>query len=794
MRKKLSTKITIMILVVVLFVTIPVGAFAFIVYRSDSIDTHRDRAVAIAQSLSVFIDPDEFLWAIENNEKNSYYIALQEQFNRVKANAGASFLFAGIADDNLGLITFMEGILASDIRTADLGAIVPPEVFPSEFFAAQRLGVAGASYIISSGVDDTFVIAAYAPIFDRNMRPIGVVGVTIDIDDVLAASNAFALSIAVIVLIVIALIIWMPIIFVNRNVGKPLTKLSYAAEQIAKGEMAYNFKAEKSDEVSQIAHALQKIIMNMDILKDNFTAGVDAIKRGHVSHRLEDSRLEGAFGEVMSDANGIIDEFSDVLFLLTEPFIVTDANLKVLFANEIIKKFTGRENQDVIGMHVNEFLNDDLASQPPLVEALRTGEPQLEVWINLQLNPSKLFDLEFNCMPFGPQGHLGSTGEIYGLIMLMTNISHIGDMQRRTEKLNDYRHNRTEKLTQTIVEAFGKGNLAITIPPSDYDEDTRDIAIEVDGMESVVLEATGTIKSYVDEIGAMLREIAANNFDIYINREYAGDFGCISDSLKMISNSVSALVCEIQSVSAEVETGADDIALSTQKFMTSFEEQTEVMDGVTDAANKLMEKANKNAEDAKSANMLSLKVQEIAEEGTRHMQEMSEAMKEIIHSSKEITKVVSVIESIAFQTNLLALNASVEAARAGEHGKGFSVVAEEVRNLAQRSDEAAKETAAMLTKSLNRVDFGASKSVQTAGALRSIVEATAAVAEAVDNIVRASDEQVEEVSKIRGNIKHVHLSVQEDINMVQDNAAISEELSGQAHMLKSLVERFKVKK
>ena len=792
--KKLSNRVIAMILVIVLLVAIPIGTFAFIVYRNDSIDMHRQTAISIAQSLSIFIDPDEFLWAIENNEKNTYYIALQNQFDRVKADTGASFLFAGIADDNLGMITFMEALLPTDTRTADLNTIVPTEVFPPEFFNAQRLGVAGASYAIPSGVDDTTVIAAYAPIFDRYMRPIGVVGVTLDLNYVLADSNAFVLTIALIIIGVLVIIIWLPIIFVKYYVRDPLDRLSYAADQISKGDISLNFKPEKSDEINQIVRAFQKIIVNMDIIKDNFAEAENAIKHGFVYHKLEDTRLEGVFANVLHMTNSIIYEFVDVLNLFTEPIVVTDENLKIIFANDIIKKLTEKENLDVEGLDLNELLNDDLASHPAVIDALKTGEPQLEVWIKLQLNPSKLYDLEFNCIPFGPQGNYGSSGEIYGLIMLLTNISHIGDMQRTSEKINTYRQSRTEELVENIVEAFEKGNLAITIPPSVYDEDTKIAAMELEGIERVVLNATGTIKSYVDEISAMLREIADNNYDISINRKYAGDFGHISDSINMIIQSVSVLIGQIQQVSLEVENGSTNITLSEHDFITNFQGQLKIVDEVTDASNKLMEKANRNAQDAKFASDLSTRVQGFAEEGSHHMKEMSEAMRAIIQSSKEISSIVSVIESIAFQTNLLALNASVEAARAGDHGKGFSVVAEEVRNLAERSDKAAKETAKMLAQSLSHVDLGAAKSVQTAGALRSIVEAASATAEAVASIVRESDEQVEEVSKIRGNIELVHLSVKEDINTVENNAATSEALLTQAKTLKSLVERFIIKK
>ena len=605
----------------------------------------------------------------------------------------------------------------------------------------------------------------------------------LDIFEFVAAATIFIFAVFA---SVVSLIIWQRM--------KGLKRLAAAAEEIARGNIAVNLQAEGIDEISRIAASFQLAIVNIQMLNRNVSELEDAIKHGVLSYRIDNPGLHGSFGEIANKFNNVVGEFCDVFNFMTEPLIVTDANFKIMFANEIIKKFTHRDGQDALGMHVNDFLNDDLVGLDAMVKAKKTGQPQLEVWIGLQLNPEQYFDLELNCIPFGPSGNFGSDGEIYGYILLITNLTHIAEINRRAEKQDKYRQERIERLTSNIVSAFGEGNLTIDFAPSAYDEDTKEIALAMDDMETVVLEAVGTVKSYVDEICSILQGIAANNFDFDIGRGFAGDFSTISNSLKAIGDSVGALIGEIQSSSTEVGLGASSISQSSQVFMSSFEGQTAIMSEVTDAANKLVEKANKNADDAKNANRLSVKVQDIAIDGSHHMTEMSTAMDEIIQSSKEIAKVVGIIESIAFQTNLLALNASVEAARAGAHGKGFAVVAEEVRSLAARSATAAKDTSEMLTKSLGRVDFGAAKTVQTAGALRSIVEAAAVVAEAVANIVAASDEQVGEVSKIRKSIEDVHVSVQQDIVTVQGNVSISKELSSQAQSLMELASQFKIKK
>ena len=304
--------------------------------------------------------------------------------------------------------------------------------------------------------------------------------------------------------------------------------------------------------------------------------------------------------------------------------------------------------------------------------------------------------------------------------------------------------------------------------------------------------ATDIIKGYVDEITSTLHKMADNNFSVGIDRHYVGDFSSIKDSIGLIATSVSSLVSEIQSTTAQVETGAGQISKSTQGLMANFEEQAAVMSEVMCAITILTEKTQKNAADAHSASSLSEQVQDVANTGSQHMKDMSAVMEEIKLSSSEIAKVASIIEGIAFQTNLLALNASVEAARAGEHGKGFSVVADEVRNLAGRSANAARETSEMVAKSLERVNEGVAKSVETNEALQKIVEVTANVTGVISNIANASGRQAEEISKIQNSMEAIYHGSSNNTFTVQNNASVSEELLSQANTLMTLVAKFKI--
>jgi methyl-accepting chemotaxis protein len=174
------------------------------------------------------------------------------------------------------------------------------------------------------------------------------------------------------------------------------------------------------------------------------------------------------------------------------------------------------------------------------------------------------------------------------------------------------------------------------------------------------------------------------------------------------------------------------------------------------------------------------------------MKQMLLAMTQIKESSSEISKIIKAIQDIAFQTNLLALNASVEAARAGEHGRGFSVVAEEVRNLAGRSQDSVNETTGLIETSNNRVESGSSIAETTSKSLNTIVVNAAEVSQIIKNIASASSEQAEAIAQVSLGLDQISKVVQSNSAVSEETAAASQELSSQAEILQQLVAYFKL--
>ena len=222
-------------------------------------------------------------------------------------------------------------------------------------------------------------------------------------------------------------------------------------------------------------------------------------------------------------------------------------------------------------------------------------------------------------------------------------------------------------------------------------------------------------------------------------------------------------------------------------------EQASSIEELTASIEQVSTQTKINAENASKANGMAEQAKNYAVTGNEQMKEMLKAMDEINESSNNINKIIKVIDDIAFQTNILALNAAVEAARAGQHGKGFAVVAEEVRTLAGRSANAAKETTALIEDSIKKSGEGTRIAKETAEALAKIFNEVNAVSGLVGDINNASNEQAAAIAQINQGIMQVSQVVQENSATSEESAAASEELSGQAEILYDLISQFKLK-
>ena len=259
----------------------------------------------------------------------------------------------------------------------------------------------------------------------------------------------------------------------------------------------------------------------------------------------------------------------------------------------------------------------------------------------------------------------------------------------------------------------------------------------------------------------------------YVGRSITRPINHIINSLKEGSNQVTSASNQISSSSQSLAQGASEQASSLETTAASLEQ--------------IASMTRQNADNANSANSLMQDGRRDVDAGSRSMEEMIKAMNSIKESSNEISKIIKVIEEIAFQTNLLALNAAVEAARAGEHGKGFAVVAEEVRNLAQRSATASKDTASLIENAVSKANDGSEIVQKAAKALDAISESTKKVGDLVSEIAAASNEQSKGVEEVNQAVSQMDSVTQQNASSAEESASASEELSAQAESMNDVV-------
>ena len=273
----------------------------------------------------------------------------------------------------------------------------------------------------------------------------------------------------------------------------------------------------------------------------------------------------------------------------------------------------------------------------------------------------------------------------------------------------------------------------------------------------------------------------------------ASDEDRLGLALRKMVVELNRLIRELFEASARVEAGADQISESSQSLSQGAAEQAASIQEISAAVTEVGGQTRTTAENARKAAHLADTSREAAMQGNSEIQNMVHAMQGISTSSKEVAKIIKVIDDIAFQTNLLALNAAVEAARAGKHGKGFAVVAQEVRALASRSAKAAHETAELIQSTVKQVDQGTVIADKTADTFGQIVNGVEDVAGLISEISTASADQAQAVAVVDQGLEQIDQVTQQNTANAAQTAAAAKELTDQAAQVRRLLKRFKIR-
>ena len=306
-------------------------------------------------------------------------------------------------------------------------------------------------------------------------------------------------------------------------------------------------------------------------------------------------------------------------------------------------------------------------------------------------------------------------------------------------------------------------------------------------MRSVLIRP---LKQSMEHIQHIARGDLTQPIDVTVRNE----IGELLSSLQNMQQELVRTVRTVRDGSDAIYTGASEIAVGNNDLSSRTEQQAASLEQTAASMEQLTATVKQNAENARQASQLALNASETAQQGGKVVDGVVTTMKEIAGSSKKIADITSVIDGIAFQTNILALNAAVEAARAGEQGRGFAVVAGEVRSLAQRSAQAAKEIKGLIEDSVSRVNTG-SVLVESAGdTMSEIVSAVTRVTDIMGEIASASDEQSRGIDQVGLAVTEMDRVTQQNASLVEESAAAAAALEDQASNLKQAVSVFNIGK
>ena len=560
------------------------------------------------------------------------------------------------------------------------------------------------------------------------------------------AGDSRNIIVMVIILAIIAVTFGVTIaLFITRMITKPVTEVVYAMEQVSQGNLNVNIRDDSKDELGDLARSAKTLMSTLQRLIHDMDSMADDHEKGEIDTFIDSKTFDGEYGAVADKVNKMLQSSIATQNTVVGTFIeIAEGNfaadMEMLPGKKAALNAAVRDMRERIQSVNNEIglLIDAAANKGDLsvrIDETKYSGGWREIMAGLN-SFAKAVD-----------------APIVEIRDVMNRLGQEGRIDKRIE-----------------------GNYA-----GDF------LAIK-----NVVNYTMDVLSDIIGDVSAILSSVAEGNLTVNVNRDYPGDFGIIKESLNNITKTLHRTMSEINTTAQQVFIGAAQIAVGAANLSDGTNTQATSVHELNASLDVINQQTRQNADSAMEANVLSLESTQNAQDSNHAMRLMLESMMQIKESSKDISHIIKIIQDIAFQTNLLALNAAVEAARAGEHGRGFSVVAEEVRSLAARSQTAATETTGLIEDSISRVDSGGKIAETTAASLDAVVSSADKVMRIINDISDASNKQAEAISQISVGVGQISEVVQNNSSVSEETAAATEELKAQSEILQELISHFKL--
>jgi methyl-accepting chemotaxis protein len=573
----------------------------------------------------------------------------------------------------------------------------------------------------------------------------------------------------VMIIVLVGTLVNLAFFALSRLIARPLRQAVDVSVAIAHGQLDNQIRIDSQDETGELLLALrhmqEQLLAQQEQLRQKMA---EASRNADEARRMaaEQARMAEENARVAT-ANGRIRQALDGV---SSPVLMLDAELRIIYHNDaaismfrqgrsdIMQSLPGFDPEQIIGQSY-DYLYTDPVSEGQLLRQLRSSHSSEK-----QLGPRTY---RITVSPV-----LDASGE---------RIGTVAEWQDRTAEIA------VENEVQGIVQAARGGDLGNRI-------DLHNKSGFFYKLSEGVNELMGVAEQVIQDTVLVLSGLARGDLTHTMEGDFDGVFARLKSDVNSTVSKLTEVVSNIQHGARSVNKVASEIAMSNAEVSMRTEQQAAVLEETASAMEEMTAIVRQTAANTVEANKLASAARVQAEAGGEVVAQAVSAMQDISQSSNQISNIIGVIDEISFQTNLLALNAAVEAARAGEQGRGFAVVADEVRQLAAKSANAAREIKALIDRSNRQVQRGSELVNKSGEALTEIVKAVKQVTTIISEISVASQEQADGIAQVNASIASMDEGTQQNAAMVEQVRSASDSMGEEAQRLNMMMEFFKLER